>query len=142
MFQARTRSVYLECSSLFFSPNYCPVVRVLDAPRKQWASIGGPHQPLLSLLRIHGRHHIHTNKLHHFHQIIYQNHVLSPQDHAFTFFNSREQKRETLASSMRFYSSISEMPCQANIDHHCASSSIDNSLNGWGTPMTRKSYKH
>jgi hypothetical protein len=58
-------------------------------------------------------------------------------------FNSREQGVEILASSMIMFS-ISENDSVANIDYHSPFSSpngSDSSLNGWGTPMTRKSYK-
>jgi hypothetical protein len=58
-------------------------------------------------------------------------------------FNSREQSAETLASSMILLS-ISENGPLANIDYHSRLSSPNgsvNSLNGWGTSMTRRSYK-
>jgi hypothetical protein len=58
-------------------------------------------------------------------------------------FNSREQSVELLATSMILFS-ISEDAPVAKSGYRSglsSSSGSDNSLNGWGTSMTRKSYK-
>jgi hypothetical protein len=62
----------------------------------------------------------------------------------FSTFNSREQSVETLASSMILFS-ISENAPVANTGYRglrlSSFSGSDSSLNGWGTSMSRKSYK-
>jgi hypothetical protein len=58
-------------------------------------------------------------------------------------FNSREQSVETLAYSFILLSITENVPL-ANIDYHSRLSSprgSDSSLDGWGTTMTRKTYK-
>jgi hypothetical protein len=60
-----------------------------------------------------------------------------------TINSTREQSVEMLASSMIMFSILEDAPV-ANSGYRSrlsSSSGIDNSLNGWGTSMTRKSYK-
>jgi hypothetical protein len=99
------------------------------------------HCKLSSHFSNHGRSSIVANQLNRS-QKIYRTMSIPPSRSCSPTFNSREQSVEMLASSMILFS-ISENAPVANTGYHSRlSSPSDSSPNGWGTSMSRKSYKN